>query len=159
MCTIACNFIATHMEMEMEISPAFSCIFVSEWIVVTNFIACYDFQQTSSLSTIAGSILAKNTFNVADSVGRGFAVWLVLVCWLIDWFTGIGWLVDWLVYWYWLVGWLVLVCLLVECLVLVGWLTGWFLRAVSLSEAVDQKLPHSFSLSLKVPSINTNSMV
>ena len=74
MCTIACNFIATHMEMEMEISAAFSCIFVSEWIVVTNFIACYDFQQTSSLSTIAGSILAKNTFNVADSVGLGLAV-------------------------------------------------------------------------------------
>ena len=70
-------------------------------------------------------------------------------CW--TWFsclTGIGLLVDWLVYWYWLVGWLVLVCLLVECLVLVGWLTGWFLRAVSLSEAVDQKLPHSFSFSL-----------
>ena len=137
MCTIACNFIATHMEMEMEISPAFSCIFVSEWIVVTNFIACYEFQQTSSLSTIAGSILAKNTFNVADSVGLGLAVWLVLVCWLIDWFTGIGWLVGW----FWFVCWLNAWCWLV------GWLVGFWERSLCPRPSIKSSLTLSLSLS------------
>ena len=94
-CTIACNFIATHMETYLQ---PFNAYF---------FRMDYGY-KLSCLLGFSINLLPIGHSGVHIGEEHLQCSWC---CW--TWFsclTGISLLVDWLVYWYWLVDWLVLVC-------------------------------------------------
>ena len=132
-CTIACNFIATHMETYLQ---PFNAYF---------FRMDYGY-KLSCLLGFSINLLPIGHSGVHIGEEHLQCSWC---CW--TWFgclTGIGLLVDWLVYWYWLVGWLVLVCWLVSWMPGVGWLADWLVFESGLSVRGRRSKATSLFLSL-----------